>query len=55
MPRGAGPWDRGARGREPAQERLALTGMSDVLTFILLAAVWIVLQTWILPRLGVST
>ena len=42
-------------GREPAQERLALTGMSDALTFLLLAAVWIALQTWILPRLGVPT
>jgi hypothetical protein len=29
--------------------------MSDVLTFVLLAAVWIALQRWILPRLGVPT
>jgi hypothetical protein len=29
--------------------------MSDVLVFVLLAAGWIALQTWILPRMGVPT
>ncbi len=29
--------------------------MNDLLTFVLLAAAWIALQTWILPRMGVPT
>jgi len=29
--------------------------MNDALVFLLLAAVWIALQTWILPRMGVPT
>ncbi len=29
--------------------------MNDFLTFLLFAAAWIVLQTWVLPRLGVPT
>jgi len=29
--------------------------MNDTLTFILILAGWIILQKWILPRMGVST
>jgi len=29
--------------------------MSDFLAFLLFAAAWIALQTWVLPRLGVGT
>ncbi len=29
--------------------------MSDVLLLFAFVAVWVVLQVWILPRLGVST
>ncbi len=29
--------------------------MNDFLTFLLLAAAWIVLQAWVFPRLGVPT
>jgi hypothetical protein len=29
--------------------------MNDLLSIVLFAAVWIALQTWILPRLGVPT
>jgi hypothetical protein len=29
--------------------------MNDFLAFLLFAAAWIALQTWVLPRLGVPT
>ena len=29
--------------------------MSDALAFVLFAVAWVVLQTWVLPRLGVPT
>jgi hypothetical protein len=29
--------------------------MNDVLAFALFAAAWVVLQTFVLPRLGIST
>jgi hypothetical protein len=29
--------------------------MNDFLAFLLFAAAWLALQTWVLPRLGVGT
>jgi hypothetical protein len=29
--------------------------MNDILLFVALVAVWIVLRTWILPRMGVPS
>jgi len=29
--------------------------MNDFLAFLLFAAAWVALQTWVLPRLGVPT
>ena len=29
--------------------------MNDVVILLLIVGVWIILQTWLLPRLGVST
>jgi hypothetical protein len=40
---------------EPFSDEQALTDMDSWIVFAALLALWLILQVWVLPRLGVPT